>query len=71
MKCRLCENDTEIESEEHYLKCTKILENIDNKEDILTAKYEDIFSNDIKKQISITKVFDKILKLRCKLLNNL
>ena len=44
---------------------------IDNKEDILTTKYEDIFSNDIKKQISISKVFDKILKLGCKLLNNL
>ena len=71
MKCHLCQDESEIESEEHYLKCQKILQNIDDKEILLTAKYENIFSNDIEKQISITKVFDKIFKLRCKLLNSL
>ena len=69
MRCRLCDDDQEIESEEHYLKCTKILQNFDNKEEISAAKYEHIFSQDIEKQISITKTFDKIFKIRTKLLN--
>ena len=71
MQCRLCDDDKEIESEEHYLACKKFLENIDNKNELLTVKYEHIFSADIEKQISITKIFDKIFKIRTKLMNNL
>ena len=70
MKCRLCDDDQEDESESHYLKCLKILENIDNKDEILNVKYEDIYSQNIEKQISITKIFDKIFKIRTKLVKN-
>ena len=70
MQCRLCDDDKDIESEEHYLTCIKILQNIDNKNELLGVKYEHIFSEDLEKQISITKIFDKIFKIRTKLLNS-
>ena len=70
MQCHLCDDDKDIESEEHYLTCIKILQNIDNKNELLGVKYEHIFSEDLEKQISITKIFDKIFKIRTKLLNS-
>ena len=69
MKCRMCEDENSIDSEEHYLKCSKILENFDDNEDILNAKYEDIFSQNIDEQISITRIFETIFKIRQKILN--
>ena len=70
MKCRLCDDDQEDESESHYLKCSKNLDKIDKKKEILNVKYKDIFSQHIEKQISITKIFDKIFKIRRKLVKN-
>ena len=69
MECRLCNDNTEIESEKHYLKCTKILENLEDNFDISNVKYENIFSDDIDEQLIVTKAFDKVFKLRRKLLN--
>ena len=65
MQCKLCENNSEEESEAHLLKCTKILENseIDTTE-LSNVSYQQIFSRNIEEQIKITKVFAKILKIR-------
>ena len=62
MHCTLCEDNSEEESEAHLLKCTKILDKLD--EDISNVSYEQIFSQNIDEQIKITKVFSKILKVR-------
>ena len=64
MKCSLCDNSTDDESEKHLLKCTKILEKIDNSSELQNARYENIFSQDIDEQVNITKIFDKVLKIR-------
>ena len=69
MKCRMCEDEDSIDSEEHYLKCIKIIENIEDNEDIINAKYEDIFSNNIDDQIAITRQFEAIFKIRQKIFN--
>ena len=68
MSCNLCKNESEEESEIHLLKCPKILEEVDT--DIHNAKYEDIFSDDIEKQLTITKIFMKVFKTKKVLLNN-
>ena len=69
LNCRLCDDKTEIESEEHYLKCKQILQNLEDTSDIVNARYDNIFNDNIEEQLVITKVFDKVFKLRRKLLN--
>ena len=64
MHCSLCQDKTDEESEKHLLKCIKILENASNPSEIKRAIYEDIFSNDLEKQVTITKIFAKIVKIR-------
>ena len=71
MFCSLCESDEEEESEKHLLKCLKIVEKIGTSIDLANAKYEDIYSDNIEDQIKITKVFDKVMKTKKILLNNL
>ena len=62
MQCTLCESDEE--SETHLLKCKTILDSLDNQTDIQNASYEHIFSKNIDEQVSITKIFSKVLKKR-------
>ena len=64
MHCSLCQDKTDEESEIHLLKCIKILENSSNPSELKSAIYEDIFSNDLEKQVTITKIFAKIVKIR-------
>ena len=71
MFCRICENQTEEESERHLLKCSKILNHLDKNIDIANAKYESIYSDNLEEQVLITKVFHSILKIRLKLLNEM
>ena len=54
MHCRLCKSANEEESEIHLLRCEKITENIAHDINLSTAKYENIFSENIKEQIEIT-----------------
>ena len=68
MKCRLCDDQNEDESEIHLIKCIKIRENIDQGFDLSKALYENIHSDDLEEQIFITKIFDLILKTRSRLL---
>ena len=62
MTCFLCQNDED--SERHLLKCPKILENIDNPTDLENISYENIYSQNIDEQIIVSKIFDKIFKVR-------
>ena len=62
LNCELC--DTDIDNQEHCLKCPKISSNID----IVNVQYEDIFSDNIDKQVAVTQAFSKILEEREQLL---
>ena len=70
MQCRLCKDESDEESEKHLLKCVVILQNIDKHLDLSSAGYDDIFSENIEAQISITKIFAAIFKVRNDLLGN-
>ena len=71
MQCRLCGDKNEDESEKHMLQCLKIKQEYKGTiSDLLNAKHEDIFSEDIEKQISITKIFDFVFKTRDRLLDS-
>lgn len=69
MHCRLCQDTNEEESEIHLLKCEKIIDNITSDINLATAKYENIFSENLDDQIQIVKIFSKIFKLRNNLLS--
>ena len=58
--CTLCD-DKLVESESHLLECTSTHAKLGN---ISDAKYEDIFNSGISRQERITKVFEKVIKLR-------
>ena len=64
MKCSLCKNDNEDKSEIHLLKCTEIRKELTQDLHIANVSYSDIFSENIEDQVAITKIFDKILKLK-------
>ena len=71
MQCRLCENKNEEESEKHLLKCEKIIQEYTGTvSDLISANYENIYSEDIMEQISITKMYDFIFKTRARLLKS-
>ena len=69
MSCKLCHDKNEEESEIHLLKCKIICENISSDINLATTNYEHIFSENLDEQIQVVKIFDKIFKLRNKLLN--
>lgn len=74
MQCSLCKISSEEESETHLLKCSKIQENIGDAHDVIdlkNAKYENIFSNKIEDQVTITKIFAKVFKTKNILLTKL
>ena len=60
MFCSLCD-DKQVESESHILECKSTQEQLGN---IGDSKYEDIFSLDIARQEKITKIFEKVIRLR-------
>ena len=70
MKCRLCDNPNEDESEIHLLKCIKIQESIDSSIDLPNVIYENIYSDNLEDQVFITKVFDLVFKTRSRLLGS-
>ena len=70
MKCRLCDNPNEDESEIHLLNCIKIQENIESSIDLPNAKYEQIYSDNLEDQVNITKIFDLVFKTRRRILGS-
>ena len=64
MECRMCSLDTEEESEKHLMKCSEVLKKINNEFNLIDANYLDIFSEDLSNQINITRIFEKIIKIK-------
>ena len=64
MQCSLCDDNPEWESEKHLLKCPKILSNLSDPIEAQNAIYDNIFSNNLEDQVTITKIFTKIVKSR-------
>ena len=60
MQCSVCNEKNNEESEIHLLHCTIIIENINI--DLTNAKYENIFSDNLEEQTTITKIFNKVFK---------
>ena len=58
--CTLCE-DKVVESESHLLECKSTKAQLGNIDDV---EYEDIFSSEISRQEKVTKIFEKVIKLR-------
>ena len=63
--CRLCL--TQSESQQHILTCSEILKDI-NIVSYNQLEYDDIFSPDVSKQISVTRLFESLYNHRCVLL---
>ena len=53
-----------MESELHLLECKSTQEQLG---DIGDAQYEDIFSTEISRQEKITKIFEKVIRMRYEL----
>ena len=71
MRCRLCDDKNEEESEKHLLKCDKIIKELSSSQsliDLSKSSHEQIFSDNIEEQTSIAKVYSFIVKTRVKLL---
>ena len=66
MSCSLCRDDSQEETETHLLECSKIITKINTKD----VKYEDIFSENIDKQVKITKIFNQVMKTKKLILND-
>ena len=61
--CVLCKDQTE--DQQHILSCRVLLKEFKTDElTIVNIKYEDIFSEDIRKQKSVTSLFYKLFKIR-------
>ena len=58
LNCDFCD-DNEIDSQNHLIKCQKLLSMLSDQEICSDVKYEDIFSN-AQKQLRITRYIDKI-----------
>ena len=67
LKC-LMENCNELETQMHLMKCEPILTVLNEKYDMSGIAYEDIFSNDLKKQRNVTKLYKIVTDIRTKLL---
>ena len=67
MKCRLCGETNEEESQQHQLDCVRLINNCNELYNDSITNYEDIYA-DVNKQARITKLFEKVLSVREKIL---
>ena len=67
-KCRLCE--IEEETQNHLLNCPELIKNCPELYNDMIVKYEDIFSDNVKKQHRVTKLYIKVLAVWEKMTNN-
>ena len=66
MICPICHDSTQLDTQPHILQCVKLLEN----ENLMmknTISYSDIFSQEVHKQVKVTKLFDYFLQKRRKI----
>ena len=63
LNCNLC-NDDVIQSDNHLLQCSKIIEECSELIRNNVLAHKQIFSNDVNKQLSITKLYSKVFKTK-------
>ena len=68
LKCRLCK--IEDEDQNHLLNCSELLKNCPELYNDMIVKYDDIFSDNIKKQHRVTQLLIKVLEVWEKMTNN-
>ena len=66
LNCDLC-TDNEIQSDNHLLQCSTIIEECSQLSSDISSEYEDIFSNDVQNQMKITKLYSAVFKTKTKL----
>jgi hypothetical protein len=66
MTCPVCQDPTQLDTQPHILQCVKLLEN-ENLMTKITISYSDIFSQEVHKQVKVTKLFDYFLQKRRKI----
>ena len=66
-KCRLCGETNEEESQQHQLDCVRLINNCQELYNDSITNYEDIYA-DVNKQARITKLYEKVLSVREKIL---
>ena len=67
--CPLCEQ--EVDDQPHLLSCTEISNKMETEETAAgKIKYDDIFSNDVRKQKEITSLYLKLFKIRSRILED-
>ena len=69
MKCRLCGETNEEESQQHQLDCVRLLNNCQELYNDSITNYEDIYGDE-NKQARRTKLFEKVLLVREKIFSN-
>ena len=70
LTCRLCESDSEEESQSHQLTCQSMIRECDELRMNQTVTYKDFFGN-IDAQVAATHLFKKVLDIREKLLKQI
>ena len=65
VKCLLC---GEEETTEHILNCLKLIDNCPSLYHDNVVQFQDIYSEDLEKQIRVTKLYEKVLIVREELL---
>ena len=66
MGCRLCGDSEVEESQSHQLDCITLINSCPDLYNDSIVNYDDIYS-DIDKQLRATKLFEKVLKVRDKI----
>ena len=62
MQCRIC--NLNEESEKHLINCSEVVKKIGGEFNLNEANYLDIYSENIESQIKITRIFEKIMKIK-------
>ena len=66
MGCRVCGESEVEESQSHQLECITLINRCPELYNDSIINYDDIYSN-ISKQVRVTKLFDKVLRVRDKI----
>ena len=69
LKCRLCREPEESQS--HLFSCTEVLNDKHSKNSLEGYTYNDLFSTNLDTQAHMLYVFQRILKLRSRILKNI
>ena len=63
LNCNLC-TDNEIQSDNHLLQCSTLIEKCFQLSNDISSEYEDIFSCDVAEQLRITKLYSAVFSTK-------